>query len=307
VATASIPLTCGELVQGLYEGEPALVSCPIDSYSHAQVRLNAAGPWQFPAKASKAVAALEAGCRRLRYAGGGVLELESSPRRGRGFGTSSADIASCLYAFGDELGAELTPDIIAEIAVSIEPSDSTIFPGLTFFDHRSGSYHQTWGAAPPLNVILLDPGGRVDTIRFNQLDHQDKLLKQASIHQEAFNLLRLGLQSSDWQALGQAASLSAKAHQAILDNPLLEKAFQLAAQIGALGVCRAHSGTILGLIIDPNSENLFEASSYVAGQLPASVNISCHRMVDGGPRFQVQRSGENYVTARTAIENPTPG
>jgi L-threonine kinase len=305
MATASFPLTCGEWVQGLYNEKPALVSCPIDIYARAEVRIDAAGPWQFPAEASKAVSALEAGCRRLGFAGGGVLELESNPRIGRGFGTSTADIAACLYALGIELGASLEPELIAEIAVGIEPSDSTIFPGLTLFDHRRAAYHQTWGTAPPLNVVLLDPGGMVDTIQFNQLDHQEKLNQQASIHQEAFNLLRLGLQESNWQALGQAASLSAKAHQEILNNPLLEKAFQLADQIGALGVCRAHSGTILGLILDPNKEDPFKASRYVVRQLPATVKISCHRLVDGGPRNQNLISGETHVTARTALENPT--
>lgn len=303
MATVSIPLTCGELVQGLWEGEPALVSCPIDLYSHAQVRVDAAMPWKYPANTPKANSALEAGCRRLRYTGGGVLELDSSTLRGRGFGTSTADIASCLYAFGEELHHHLDPTFVAEIAVGVEPSDSTIFPGLTLFDHRRGCKIQTWGTAPPLNVILLDPGGQVDTIRFNQLDHQKTLKKLASIQKEAFNMLRSSLLSADWAVFGQAASLSAKTHQEILYNPLLEKTFQIATKMDALGVCRAHSGTILGIIVDPEKEDTEGAVAYAATQLPISVHVSCHCIVDGGPRYQTHEIGDYYVTERTHLEN----
>ncbi len=303
MATVSIPLTCGELVQGLWEGLPALVSCPIDLYSTAHLTL--ANTWQLPEDTSKTNAAIQMAGERFVYTGGGKIELESATPRGRGYGTSTADIASCLYAFGCATRNEFTPATVAEMAVSIEPTDSTIFPGLTLFDHRQGAFHHTWGAAPPLHIILLDPGGAVDTIRFNQLDHQKFLEKQASIHQEAFLILRSSLESANWDAFGQAATLSAQAHQVILNNPLLNEAFQLADQIRALGVCRAHSGTIIGLIIDPEKENTEEAATYVATQLPSSVKISCHRIVDGGPIYQSNKIGEHHVTARYYFENPT--
>lgn len=299
MTAVSVPYTCGELVQGLWEGEPALVSCPIDRYATATVFRGDIEGWGIQGDFPKAGAALKIASENLPGAGRGVLELESNAPRGRGYGTSTADIASCLYAAGCDTATA------AGIAVRIEPSDSSIFPGLTLFDHRQGAFAQTWGTAPPLNVIVLDPGGQVDTVRFNQRNHQDILKKQASIHQEAFHLLKTSLEMQDWQMFGEAASLSAYAHQEILDNPLLETSFSLAKKVGALGVCRAHSGTILGLIVDPLEVNVTKAIAYIAKQLPDSVQTACHRLTDGGPRYPFNDLGAQHVTARTHLENPT--
>ena len=288
-ATVSIPLTCGELVQGLWDGIPALVSCPIDWYHRADVRLKRDRFWELPDEDPKAVAALETGIARLRGQVGGVLELDSPAPRGRGYGTSTADIAASLYALGEALGQPFTPADIAEIAVSVEPSDSTIFPELTLFTHRDGSNHQGWGTAPPLSVILLDPGGEVDTLAFNQRDMGAALSPLESIHQEAFRLLQRGLRDQDWEAVGKAASLSAIAHQSILFSPLLETAVRLCNQIHALGICRAHSGTIMGLILDPTQHDIVSATSYIQENVHPNVSVNHHHIVGGGPRYFIER------------------
>jgi L-threonine kinase len=288
-ATVGIPLTCGELVQGLWEGTPALVSCPIDRYHHAHVRLDDRGFWDSPAEAPKAAAALQAGSARLRGQVGGILELDSPAPRGRGYGTSTADIAASLYALGEALRQPFTPAEVAQMAVGVEPSDSSIFPELTLFAHRDGTNHQGWGTAPPLSVILLDPGGEVDTLAFNQRDMGAALSRLAPTHQEAFTLLRSGLANQDWDAAGKAASLSAKAHQDILFSPLLEKALALAEQIHALGVCRAHSGTILGLILDPTQIDIDSATTYIQENVHPAVSVHHHHIVGGGPRYSIAR------------------
>ncbi len=285
----------------MWAGKPALVSLPIEQFSTARLHLDESEGLQIQGDFPKARAALKIACEHLPHAGRGILELESYMPRGRGYGTSTADIAACLYAIGCDQAT------VAKIAVSIEPSDSTIFPGLTLFDHRQGSWSQTWGTAPPLNVILLDPGGQIDTVEFNQHDHQEILKKQAFIHQEAFHMLKTSLESEDWEMFGEATTLSAKAHQSILDNPLLEKTINLAKQVGALGVCRAHSGTILGVIADPKITDTTKAVNYISRQMPKYVNTSSHRMTDGGPRYQIKNLGEQHVTARTHLENPTFG
>jgi len=303
-ATVSIPLTCGELVQGLWDGIPALVSCPIDRYHRARVRLDDSGFWELPDEAPKAVAAFETGIARLRGKVGGVLELDSPAPRGRGYGTSTADIAASLYALGEALGQPFSTEDVAQVAVSVEPSDSTIFPELTLFTHRDGTNHQVWGTAPPLSVILLDPGGEVDTLAFNQRDISAALSPLESIHKEAFSLLQRGLRDQNWEAVGKAASLSALAHQSILFSPLLETAVRLCNQIDALGVCRAHSGTVLGLILDPTQIDIVSATSYIQENIHPEVFVNHHRIVGGGPRYVIQRPNhqeqQNYSTKESS-------
>jgi hypothetical protein len=79
--------------------------------------------------------------------------------------------------------------------------------------------------------------------------------------------------------------LSSRAHQAILPSPLLEPAVQLCQAIGAHGVCRAHSGTLVGLLVDPEQVDVPRALAYVRHLLGPSVSVTRRAMIDGGPRI----------------------
>ena len=283
-AAVALPATCGELVQGTYEGVTALVSCPIARYSTARVALQPGEAGEAPPDAPKAAAAVRAGLAfRRRLDLGARLRLEGDIPRGRGYGSSTADVAGALYAVGEALGQPFSAEDVARLAVSIEPSDSVMFPQLTLFDHRGASFFEVLGAAPPLTVLVLDPGGEVDTIAFNRLNHREALRKLAAQHREAFDLLRQGVRAGDAAAVGAAATLSARAHEAILPNPLLETAIWLACQVRALGVCRAHSGTLLGILLGKEAEVPF-VTRFVARHLPRHVQITSYALVDGGPR-----------------------
>lgn len=282
----ALPATCGELFQGTLDRVRCLVSCPIDRYSVAEVSVWLEPGWQFPPDTPKAIAALRAGLAYLQRLGlGGCLQLTSDLPRGRGYGSSTADVGATLYALGQAVSQPLTASEVAQLAVGVEPSDSTPFSGLALFDHRGGSFYEDLGPAPPLSVIVLDPGGEVDTLAFNQCNHRTALKRLASQHQRAFTLLQEGLERGDWEAIGEAATLSARAHQAILPDPLLERALALAQDLGALGVCRAHSGTLLGLLVDPVEVDVPAAVDFLVRHLPDTVTVAGQRVVDGGSRY----------------------
>jgi L-threonine kinase len=282
---ATLPATCGELVQGALAGVPCLVSCPIDLWARADVSLLDGAYWQTPDDAPKATQAMRCGLALLgQTRSAGALRLTSSIPRGRGYGSSTADICAALYALGDALDRPLTAPEIARLAVSIEPSDSTMFPGITLFDHRQGSFYEPLGDAPDVAVLVLDPGGEVDTIAFNQQDLCAGLRLLQSEHSDAFSTLRQALRDGDVAALGHAATVSARAHQSILHNPLLDQTLAIARDISAAGVCRAHSGTILGILLDPAHVDVADAAAYVRRQAGASVAVTQHRIVGGGPR-----------------------
>jgi L-threonine kinase len=285
---AALPATCGELVQGTLDGMPCLVSCPIGRYSLAEVRLRPGPGWDVPPDAAKATAALRDGLAYLDRSGsGGRLRLVTDLPRGRGYASSTADIGATLFALGRAMGHPLASVEAARLAVGVEPSDSTLFPGLALFDHRGGSFHESLGPAPSLSVVVLDPGGEVDTLAFNRVDHRGTLHRLAPEHRRAFALLREGLEQRDWGALGEAVTLSACAHQAILPDPLLEPALALAREVGALGVCRAHSGTLLGLLLDPVHADVPAIGDFVAHRLPKGVTAAPYPMVEGGPRYMM--------------------
>jgi L-threonine kinase len=134
-------------------------------------------------------------------------------------------------------------------------------------------------------VVVLDPGGVVDTLAFNQLDHREVLRQLAPRHQAAFTLLREGLQQGNLEAIGVAATLSAGAHQAILANPLLEPILALARDVKALGVCRAHSGTLLGLLLDPKEADVPAITALATRRFAPAVTVCSRPLVSGGLRL----------------------
>lgn len=251
-ATARLPGSCGEWVQGALDGVPCLVSCAIDWYAETTVAVHGAGSWTLPTGSPKAAAALRLACAaRATSPAGGALRLSNPLPRSRGYASSTADVAGAIYAVGEALGQPFTANEVARLAVQVEPSDSTLFPTPTLFAHRDASYHRPLPVLPPLAVVVLDPGGAVDTLVFNATDHSASLRKAAAAHRAAFEQLEVGLACGDAAAVAQAATLSAATHQAILPNELVDAALASYADVGALGICRAHSGTLVGLVCRP--------------------------------------------------------
>lgn len=281
--SASIPGTCGELVQGTLDGTPCLVSCPIARYARAEVILTEGeGVNVYPPARTKTRRAVEAATAAWDVSARVTVHLQDDLPLGRGYGSSTADIGAALYALAQATGCVPEPQEIARIAVGIEPTDSTLFPGFVLFGHRDGSLCEPLGKAPPLVVIVLDPGGQVDTLIFNQGDHRAGLKRLARRHREAFDLLRDGLRRSDGEAVGKATTLSAETHQSVLFSPLLEPAKRWAQKVGALGICRAHSGTLLGILLDPIHHAVDDVLAYLRPCVPDGVALAAYPLVNGG-------------------------
>jgi L-threonine kinase len=210
-----------------------------------------------------------------------ALDITNPLPVGRGYGTSTADIGAALFAANQAFSLELTANEASQIAVQIEPTDSTLFPGLTLFAHRTGHFYTCLGAAPAAKLIIFDPGGAVDSETFNARDWSEPLKKVAHEQQEVFQILSQGVASGDLLAIAEASTLSAKYHQTILFNPLIDIILSLAKQLGAAGICRAHSGTIVGLIFHKDCA-VDEIVEYLSRELPPTIQIRTAALVDGG-------------------------
>jgi len=288
-AVAAIPATCGELVQGTWQGQPCLVSCPIDRYSSASVTISKQ-PMQHQQQPqfTKSNEALLAGLAWLGHGEcNGRFHIQSSIPRGRGYGSSTADMGAVLYALAEACERPLSSTQASFLATQIEPSDSTLFPGLAMFNHINGNLVKALPRTPPLVVLVIDPGRIINTVNYNRQDHRAILDELAPTHQIAFSLLRQGLLLQDWAMVGKAATLSATAHQNILFNPMLDKVLKIAQSMSALGVCRAHSGGVLGLLLDPINVDVNAIYRNARSHLPAKVKMFITSLVAGGPRYDM--------------------
>ncbi len=294
-ATALAPGTCGELVQGMTGGVDFLVTCPINQFSRATVTLKrdaAADPddrvrgVDHLPKTRQAVAATLArleDCISVPGLAAEVSVVNPIPP-GKGMGSSSADITAAVWAAGKAAGVSLPPETIAEIALSVEPTDGVMFPGVALFDHRQGRIAQSLGMPPPLEVIVIDPGGQVDTLEFNRVDRSEQWQSVSIATEEALELVREGIRRSDAELVGRGATISARAGRPDAAGPLVERAAQFAADIGAVGVNVAHSGTVVGILLDARKRHSKPALRRASEAFGDAESVQHFRVIGGGVR-----------------------
>ncbi|HIE28487.1 TPA: GHMP kinase, partial [Candidatus Poribacteria bacterium] len=240
VATARASGTCGELLQGVLDGCDFLITAPIDRFSTAKVNLttqpgiitsNRRPIW-------KAASALRKTLEFFHVTGlGAQLELESELPLGKGCASSTADIAATVRAGASALGYEIRPDEIAKIALSVEPSDGIFWSGIVLFDHVHGNLFEFLGEPPPLNILIVDPGGAIDTVHEFDREKSRAVARANEIQiKRAVELVKEGIRRQDAWLIGLGASISARCNQLVLHKPELEILIKLALNMNAVGV-----------------------------------------------------------------------
>ena len=208
-----VPGSCGEVMQGFWQGRPFLVTCPIDRYSTVVVRPGTGRLVGGGAKARRALALGQAYCRCDSLAHDFFLTSELPP--GKGMASSSADICAVLTAVAAVNQVHLSEGDIGRLAASIEPTDGVFYQGLAVIQPETGELLHVFSHVPPLAIAIFDAGGTVDTVAFHQA-RPDRARPDAAALFLGWQLLSSSL--TDRQ-IGQAATLSALANQPWLPKP----------------------------------------------------------------------------------------
>ncbi len=279
--TASAPGTCGELVQGFIDGKDFLITCPIDLWSEVTVFFTDETNTydNFP----KARAAIEAA---LKISGETQLGIgfirKSDLPIGKGMSSSTADIAAAFQAACELLQVDYDEDQIADTALSIEPSDGIMYPGICIFDHRKGTWREILGDPPQMDIVILDPGGTVDTLEFNGNKNLLELnLKKETDIQKALYLVKEGIREKDPEKIGYGATISSIANQEILFKPHLDEIIKISKELKAMGVNIAHSGTVMGILLADIGPHPDELAEYLQKKYP-DWSIQTSKIISGG-------------------------
>ncbi|MGF9566869.1 GHMP kinase [Neorhizobium sp. BT27B] len=184
---------------------------------------------------------------------GGHLQIATDIPIGQGMGSSTADVLASIHAVLDYHGAEPTPEMIMKIAVAAETAcDATLFrQHAVVFAHREGFVIEAFRRPiPPLAIISIDTA---PDLRVSTLEHQPAVYEPDEI--EAFrplhSLLRLAINTGNVQLLGRVATASARINERFLPKPYLQTLHDIARRFDAAGIQVAHSGTLAGIIFDP--------------------------------------------------------
>ncbi len=247
--------TFGELVQGIIDDRPFLITFPIQSLrSEASFIPDPTSP-ELTGVNSK-VKAMKAGkllLNQFGLNGGGKLEIRSNIPMGKGMASSSADIVASIKAIAHSYSLPLTQDIISAIAAKIEPTDGVMYDEVVAYDYIHGDLIESFGVFPPFILVGIDLGGAINTIEFNQLR---KAYDQYDQHlfSEAYHWVREGFRKNEFSHICKATTISARVNQKVLRKPYFFEMEKLAHAFQG-GIVVAHSGTVVGIIIDKNRRN----------------------------------------------------
>lgn len=249
-----IPGSCGELIQGMIDDIPFLVTCPIDMYAKASIsKYFSYLPYKAKLARSKTLDYLKA-----KSFDKFCLMTQLLPSKG--MASSSADIAAICQLTALSCHKQLNENEIAKIASTIEPTDGIFCKGIVRFNHLNGEILEHFGLAPKIKILMFDCGGKIDTLSFNRRHGLKNLYRQnEKTIKEALDLLRLGFKEKNPTYIGRAAAMSAYANQKILYKKQLEDIMIISENYHAIGVNVAHSGTVIGVLFNSDTEaNLIE-------------------------------------------------
>ena len=271
--------TFGELLQGRLP-EPDgdfLVTLPIARWSVATFQLNPTGRGVEvrPARKRKARALAEMLLAGTGSEAGGALSIDSTLPEGKGLASSSADLAATARAVGNALNLNLTPGTIERFLRRIEPTDGVLYPGIVAFHHRSVRLRASLGSLPSMTIVGVDEGGTVDTVEFNRLRKPFSAADQRE-YARLLDMMSDAVAAHNLRAVGAIATRSAVMNQVLRPKRALDAVRCICAEVGGLGVVAAHSGTMLGIMLDtrdPDYVTKLAATVQACSGLTASVSL----------------------------------
>ncbi len=280
VGMGQCPLVLGECIQGqTSERRHFLITSPIGLFSWAEFirsydddddSLTVEPAFCWKARTAVAEYLAQQGLPQT-----GTLRISTPIGSGQGFGTSTADITASLRAAAAAWHREISPETIARIAIGIEPSDGSMYPGCVVFAHREGLLIEHLGTLPSFEAIVICTGGVVDTMEF---DGRRKNFRYSNRDESqlltAWSMIREANRTHDSLLLARATTISARINEQLLPKPYFHELAQFVELGCADGMMVAHSGTAMALIFDPGrldyEECFANAKAFVEGLRPPS-------------------------------------
>ncbi|MFX3623865.1 MAG: kinase [Ectobacillus sp.] len=269
--------TFGELVQGVLDERPFLITLPIPALRSKAIFIPDTTDSRIIGSCSnkKAIEACKKLCQWFDVKEGGRLRIDSNIPVGKGMASSSADIVAAMKAVAHSYSLPLTEEMISLVASEIEPTDGVMYQGAVAYDYIHGQLIESFGSLPPFLLIGVDTGGIVDTLQFNRLakpyDRQDR-----NQFTEAYELARAGIKQKNMAYICKAATMSAHINQKILPKPYFHE-FERLSRACQGGLVIAHSGTVMGILLHPDI-GVCEAVSQITNQLSSMVHHSRIKM-----------------------------
>lgn len=269
-------------------GSEKLVSCPVDWYSTVEVSTGSPLADERPLSRAMVNRLLEHWDYPAHLSQDIRVSIHSTIPIAKGMASSTADIAATAVATAQHLGHQLDESTLAQLCVSLEPTDSTVFQQLTLFDHNDASTQIPCDAQPALDLLVLESPQTLRTADYHRIPRRAGLHAGAPALKRAWEKVQEACAEQNPYRMGEAATLSAIASQMLLPKPDFDALLSLVEECGLYGVNVAHSGSVVGLMLDRQRHDV----DYVKWLL-ARNRLTEHwpeqhllRMVSGGVKRQ---------------------
>ncbi|MFG2977276.1 kinase [Streptomyces sp. NPDC048331] len=284
--------TFGELLQGALPHPQGdfLVTFPLARWATAVFRPE---PGRrevqvHPAHKAKSRRVAEAVLAALGTTDGGLLEVAGDLPEGKGLASSSADLVATVRAVGAAHGRAFTPAETEDFLRGIEPADGVMYDEIVAFHHREVRLGRRLGVLPPLTVVAHDEGGQVDTVAHNRVA---RAIGAADRQEYARLLDRLtdAVARGDLAEVGAVATRSAEMNAHRRRRAGFAELHALCREVDGLGLVLAHSGTMLGVLLEANDPALAGKTEHIrAGCAALGGEVSVHRSLGADDSWSPQ-------------------
>ena len=251
----SAPGTFGELLQGALSGETNnfLVTFPINRATTVAFipYSNRCDIATIPAGKSKSVQLIRRLLNSQGIKTGGLLIFSEQLPAGKGLASSSADMVASARAVADCYSFSLDNAFLSMLLRDIEPTDGVMYSECVAFLHRRCELIKRLGPLPSLVVVGIDEGNAIDTVEFNQtVDSHSEI--EMDEYARLLRMISVAVRKKDTSVIGKVSTRSAEINQKYNPKQYLNLAIAVSEAIDALGVVVAHSGTYVGVLLDPS-------------------------------------------------------
>lgn len=257
------PASCGEFVQGIIDDEEYLCSYAIDMYSEVYIEEKLV---DINLGRYKSRLAIEKVFEKFnlpkKYTKNISLNINSKIPVGKGMASSTADIGATIKATLSLIDKDLSSEEISKLAAEIEPTDSIFIDKNSIFNPLNGTVIKYLGNLTNAKVIILEPNKVLDTMKIRLRQDYNKLkVENKEVIKKSFALLEEGLKKNNLSLVGEACTLSSLANENIEKKEYLNEIIKISKKYGAYGVNIAHSGTVVGILIDKfmNDKKMIDA------------------------------------------------
>ncbi|MDN9237633.1 cobalamin biosynthesis protein [Clostridioides difficile] len=285
------PASCGEFVQGIIDDEEYLCSYAIDMYSKVYIEEKLV---DINLGRYKSRLAIEKVFEKFnlpkKYTKNISLNINSKIPVGKGMASSTADIGATIKATLSLIDKDLSSEEISKLAAEIEPTDSIFIDKNSIFNPLNRTVIKYLGNLTNAKVVILEPNKVLDTMKIRLRQDYNKLkVENKEVIKKSFALLEEGLKKNHLSLVGEACTLSSLANENIEKKEYLNEIIKISKKYGAYGVNIAHSGTVVGILIDKSMNDKKMIDALCESNINSVYNkIYTQNIINGGIKGEIE-------------------